>query len=94
MKEKSMFASANDCRLPHLREVVTLLNQLTEADRTEILRHLIRQPIDQTMLGEVLESIAHSLANVSLVDDSDFKLVSETVTQRKMPFSKGATVRS
>jgi hypothetical protein len=66
-KEKDGFGEViDDSQSPQLRKVITLLAQLPEADRVELLKYLISQPINQTALSEILKAVAHCLASGTL----------------------------
>jgi hypothetical protein len=65
MKEKGALLGVVDDKPFLLKEIVTLLAQLPEADRVELLRYII-QPMDQVALSEVLQAVAHRLASGEL----------------------------
>jgi hypothetical protein len=64
MKEKGALLGVGG-EPPSLKEIVTLLAQLPEADRVELLTYII-QPMDEVALSEILQAVAHRLASGEL----------------------------
>ena len=61
MKEENVLLEEDHPSLG-IEEVSALLNELSDADRTALLTHLVSQSMDRATMGEILKAIAIKFA--------------------------------